>query len=122
MWFLVILNTSPKILSRSPLIRQKSVLEENKESGPDLTSPTEGGPGGIPPGIHTYHRHLQKPERSSFHSLSSQTSHNLILHPSSMVGMVLLASEFLLSVVIDARTKIIFQKKIERENHVGVKR
>jgi len=27
-----------------------------------------GGPGGIPPGIHTYHPHLQKPERSCFHS------------------------------------------------------
>jgi len=31
------------------LIRQKSVLEENKESGPDLTSPTEGGSGGASP-------------------------------------------------------------------------
>jgi len=32
-----------------PLIRQKSVLSENKESGPDLTSPTEGGSGGASP-------------------------------------------------------------------------
>ena len=54
------------------IIRQKTFLEENKERGNGpVTSPTEEGSGGHPPpGIHTYHRQLQKPGRSRFHLLS----------------------------------------------------
>jgi len=65
MWFLVILNALAKNII--PLIRQKSFLEKTKKGGWARDVTTEGGSGGIPPGIHTYHHHLQKPERSSFH-------------------------------------------------------
>ena len=62
MWFLVILNAHAKNII--PLIRQKSFLGENKERGNGPGRHQQRGVrGGIPPGIHMYHHHLQKPEK-----------------------------------------------------------
>ena len=70
MWFLVILNAPPKMI---PLIRQKSFLEKTKKGGWARDVTNRGGVrGGIPPGIHMYHHHLQKPERSCFHLCIAQ--------------------------------------------------
>jgi len=60
-----------------------------------VTSPTEGGSGGHPPGIHTYHHHLQKPERSCFHSYNKvgATKHDFTMISKSVNNVLYFAGE-----------------------------
>ena len=71
MWFLVLYLNGQPAKNIFPLIRQKTFLKITKKGGMarDVTNRGGGVRGGIPPGIHTYHHHLQKPERSRFHFL-----------------------------------------------------
>jgi len=57
-----------KIFSRS--FAKKLFLKKTNKGGmgPDVTN-RGGVRGGIPPGIHKYHRQLQKPGQSCFHYL-----------------------------------------------------
>jgi len=64
MWFLVILNALAKNISRS--FAKNLFLRKQRKGEWPMTSPQRGGPGGHPPGIHTYTGTSKSPSEAVF--------------------------------------------------------
>ena len=103
-----------------PLIRQKTFLKKTKKGGMARDVTNRGGVrGGIPPGIHTYHRHLQKPERSRFHCSCVCLSRSHV-HTSGTKPAICLLGFLVLSLTAIYIFPLIRQKTFLKKTKKGV--